>query len=425
MEKLFEKFSPIMNKLGNSRTLQGISGGMMGSIVVTIVGSLCLLFAVFPVQAVQKFIASIGISQVLLAVNTYTIGCIALYIVVLVTNSLVKQYKPDEDGIVPAIIALMNFLIVTPIGTTADKVSAIPSNWLGASGVFSALIIAIITAKLFVFIREKGWTIKMPDSVPPMVARSLEALIPGMLVGIIFIVISAIFTKTSFGSVHQFIYTILQKPLSGLGGSLPAMCIFTIVAQLLWFFGIHGTNVICPIYTTLWLPLDLANQAAVAQSGVGAGKNIIGLAFFNTYTFGGCVLGLVILMAFRAKSTHYKSIGRLALVPALFGITEPVIFGTPLVLNFTFFIPFVFGNVIAILVAYAAFALHLVPTLIGTQTIFGLPVGVHAAIQGSWQAVVLQIVVLIIVGVVWYPFFKKADHDAYQQELESEGGNTK
>lgn len=419
LESLFEKLNPIMTKLANNPTLKGISSGMMGSIIVTLVGSMCLLLAVFPIQAVQDFVKFIGIQSLLLNVNSYTIGCLALYIVVMVTNALVKSYSPKEDGIAPAVAALMSFLIVTPIGATAEEVGAIPTTWLGAAGVFSAMIVAIITAKTFVFVKSKGWTIKMPDSVPPMVSRTFEGLIPGIIVAVIFIVISAIFGKTSYGCMHQFVYSIIQTPLQGLGGSLPAMCLFTIIAQLLWFFGIHGTNVISPIYTPIWLTLDLANQAAVAQNGMGAGENIIGMAFFNTFTFGGCVLGFVLLMAFRAKSSQYKSLGRLSLVPALFGITEPVIFGTPLVLNFNFFIPFVFGNVVAILVAYGAIAIGLVPTLMGASTVFGLPIGFHAAIQGSWQAVVLQIAVMAIVGLIWYPFFKKADNDAYKLEQEA------
>lgn len=419
MEKFFDKINPLMTKLANNKTLKGISSGMMGSIIVTLLGSLCLLLAVFPIEAVKNFIADIGLRPIFLEINSITIGCLALYIVVMVTNSIVKSYDPKKDGISAAIIALLSFLIVTPLGETADQVRAIPSTWLGAAGVFSALIIAIVTAKLFVFVQNKGWTIKMPASVPPMVAHTFEALIPGLMIGVIFIIIKCIFSATSYGCMHQFVYSILQQPLQGLGGSLWAMCIFTIVAQLLWFFGIHGTNVLSPIYTPIWLTLDLANQAAVAQNGMGSGSNIIGLAFFNTFTWGGCVLGFVLLMTFASKSAQYKSLGRIALVPALFGITEPVIFGTPLVLNFTFFIPFVFGNVIAILVAYFAIALGLVPTLMGASTVFGLPIGFHAAIQGSWQVVVLQIVVMIIVGLFWYPFFKKADKEAYELEQKS------
>lgn len=417
MEKIFEKINPYMTRLANNPTLKGISSGMMGSIVVTLTGSLCLLLAVFPVKAVTDFINAIGIRGALLSVNSVTIGCLALYIVVMVTNSLVKAYSPKEDGMVAAVIALMSFLILTPMGATAEKVGAIPTTWLGAAGVFSAMIVAIITAKIFVFVKNKGWTIKMPESVPPMVARTFEGLVPGLMIAVLFIVINCIFLRTDYGCMHQFVYSIIQTPLQGLGGNLWAMCLFTIAAQLLWFFGIHGTNVISPIYTSIWLTLDLANQAAVA--GGGSGDNIIGLAFFNTFTFGGCVLGFVLLMAFRAKSAQYKSLGRLSLVPALFGITEPVIFGTPLVLNFTFFVPFVFGNVLAVIVAYAAIASGLVPTLMGASTVFGLPIGFHAAIQGSWQIIVLQIAVMAIVGLFWYPFFKKADKDACKLEQEA------
>ncbi|MEG0365395.1 MAG: PTS transporter subunit EIIC [Coprobacillus sp.] len=417
MEKIFEKINPYMTRLANNPTLKGISSGMMGSIVVTLTGSLCLLLAVFPVKAVTDFIDMLGIRGALLSVNSVTIGCLALYIVVMVTNSLVKAYSPKEDGMVAAVIALMSFLILTPMGATAEKVGAIPTTWLGAAGVFSAMIVAIITAKIFVFVKNKGWTIKMPESVPPMVARTFEGLVPGLMIAVLFIVINCIFLRTDYGCMHQFVYSIIQTPLQGLGGNLWAMCLFTIAAQLLWFFGIHGTNVISPIYTSIWLTLDLANQAAVA--GGGSGDNIIGLAFFNTFTFGGCVLGFVLLMAFRAKSAQYKSLGRLSLVPALFGITEPVIFGTPLVLNFTFFVPFVFGNVLAVIVAYAAIASGLVPTLMGASTVFGLPIGFHAAIQGSWQIIVLQIAVMAIVGLFWYPFFKKADKDAYKLEQEA------
>ncbi|MFQ7799730.1 MAG: PTS transporter subunit EIIC [Coprobacillus cateniformis] len=275
MEKIFEKLNPYMTRLANNPTLKGISSGMMGSIVVTLVGSLCLLLVVFPVEAVRNAVEALGITSILLNVNSFTIGCLALYIVVMVTNALVKSYNSQEDGIAAAVVGLMSFLIVTPIGATADKISAIPTTWLGAAGVFSAMIISIITAKIFVFVKAKGWTIKMPDSVPPMVSRTFEGLVPGMIVAVLFIVISGLFAKTSYGCMHQFVYSIIQIPLQGLGGNLWAMCIFTIAAQLLWFFGIHGTNVIAPIYTPIWLTLDLANQASVAQNGIGAAQILL------------------------------------------------------------------------------------------------------------------------------------------------------
>ena len=112
MESFFDKINPYMTRLANNPTLKGISSGMMGSIVVTLVGSLCLLLVVFPVEAVRNAVAALGITSILLNVNSFTIGCLALYIVVMVTNALVKSYNPEEDGMAAGIIGLMSFFIL-------------------------------------------------------------------------------------------------------------------------------------------------------------------------------------------------------------------------------------------------------------------------------------------------------------------------
>lgn len=419
-EAFFEKVNPVIGKITANKTLQAISASMMGLFPITIIGSLCLLLYVIGAQIAPlgAFLTSTGIGGVLVKVNSLTIGMLAIYVVVLTGKNVAKTFSKDDDGISAAIVALLCFMIVTPLGAEASGAAFIPTTWLGATGIFSAMIIGILSARLYVFIRNKGWTIKMPAGVPPMVSKVFESLIPSILIGIIFMAINFIFTQTDFGNMHQAIYTIIQIPLQGLGGNIWAMILFTIIAQTLWFFGIHGTNVVSPIYTPIWMALDAANMNAVAA---GANPtNVIGNAFFQTYTFGGMVLGFVFLMAFFAKSKQFKSLGRLSLVPAVFGVTEPVIFGTPLVLNFIFAIPFILGNVVAIIVAYLATASGLVPIMNGIAPIFGLPVGLHAAIQGSWQIVVLQLALVVIVGLVWFPFFKIADRKAVEAERHAE-----
>lgn len=418
-ESIFNKLSPTIGKLTANKTLQGISASMMGLFPITIIGSLCLLVFCIggAVAPLGDFLTSSGIGALLIKANSLTIGALAVYVVVLIGKNVAKMYDPKDDGISAAVISLLGFLLLTPLGATAEGATYIPTTWLGATGIFSAMIIGIVSARLYVWMRQKGWTIKMPEGVPPMVAKVFESLIPAILIGVFFLVVSFVFTNTTYGSMHQAIYSIIQIPLQGIGGNIWAMCIFTIVAQALWFFGIHGNNVVGPIYTPIWLALDAANMAAVAAGN--APQNIIGMAFFNTFTFGGMVLGLVFMMSFMSKSKQYKSLGRLSLMPAIFGVTEPVIFGTPLVLNFIFAIPFIFGNVIALLIAYFATTIGLVPVLNGIQTIFGLPVGLFAAIQGSWQIVVLQLAIVVIIGCVWYPFFKIADRNACKQEAEA------
>lgn len=419
-EKIFEKLNPYIAKISANKTLQSISAAMMGMFPVAIIGSLCLMaFSLGQAfEVVGDFYAATGIGELLNKGNSLTIGMVAVYVAILTGRNIGKNYDPQDDGVNAAIISLLCFMIVTPLSTTETGMTCVPIHWLGSAGIFSAMIIGIVSARCYVFIRKQGWTIKMPASVPPMVSKVFEALVPAILIGFLFLFINLIFVNTSYGSLHKAIYTVVQIPLQGLGGNIWAMCLFALAAQTLWFFGIHGTNVVGPLYAPIWMALDAANKASVAAGE--APQNVIGLAFFNTYTFGGMVLGLVVMMTFMAKSKQYRSLGKLSLIPAVFGITEPVIFGTPLVLNFIFAIPFIFGNVVALLVAYFATTCGLVPILNGINAPFMLPVGLAAAIQGSWQPIVLQLVLVVIVGLLWYPFFKIADRQAVKLEQEEE-----
>ncbi|MDN6543653.1 MAG: PTS transporter subunit EIIC, partial [Lentilactobacillus parabuchneri] len=376
---LFNKLNPWFDKLGANPYLQAISGAMMATLGPLFIGSMSVLIVVL-MGMVPSLAKLDKVTDLLSKVNTMTLGALAVYIAVLIAYHLVKKLDEDEDPISASIISLVGFLIITPLGKMADDSMGIPTNWLGAQGVFSALIVGIVSARLYLAIKHRGWTIKMPAGVPPMVTKTFEALIPTILIGLLFAIVDLLFSLTAFGSMHQFVYSIIQEPLKGIGGSIAAMILLSLLQQVLWFFGIHGTNVIMPLVTPLWLAMDVENLNAV-QAGL-TPPNIVGLAFFNIITWSGLGLGLVLLML-RAKSKQYRQVGKISIVPALFGITEPVIFGTPLVLNFDLAFPFITNNTIALIIAYVLTKLGIVAKFIGVQAIFGLPIGFHAAVEGS------------------------------------------
>lgn len=413
IEAFFNRINPAIEKISSNKYLRAISGGMMATLPITIIGSIAVLLLVFPIDAVNEVIVSLGLTSALSVANTFTIGSLALYVAFLVAKNLVQQFMPEEDGSTAGIAALLSFMMVTPLGQTVDAIEAIPTTWLGAQGVFSAMIIALLSGRIYVLAKQKGWTIKMPESVPPMVMKVFEGLVPTILTGVFFILVAKGFSMTDFGSMHQAIYTILQVPLQNIGGSLWAMVLLTIIAQTLWFFGIHGTNVTNPIVQPIWMALDVMNLNAVLAGGVGV--NIIGNAFFMTVTFGGTALGLVINMLM-SKSKQYRELGKLSIVPALFGITEPVIFGTPLVLNFKFAIPFIFNNAILIILAYFLTVTGIIPRFMGATYIFGLPIGFSAAIQGSLSIVIMQLAFQVLAVFMWRPFFKMQEREALQAE---------
>ncbi|MCO6543334.1 MAG: PTS sugar transporter subunit IIC [Lactobacillus sp.] len=413
LKNKFQKITPILNRIGQNKYLQSIMGAMMGILGPIILGSFAVLGSVYATK--YHLTSLVWVCTVL---STVTIDGIALYLSFLIAKYLVSFYLKDDDGTYAGIISLMGFLILTPLGKIKTKeglISAIPTTWLSSQGVFSAIIIGLIIGRTYIYMKQHGWTIKMPEGVPPMVSQSFANLIPALVIGIFSALISLLFKLTSWGSFHQMIYSIIQTPLRNIGGSLWAMILVTLLMQLLWFFGIHGTNVINPLVIPIWMALDLENLKSF-QAG-NAVPNIIGYTFFQIVTWSGTALGLVLLMLFIAKSKRYKELGKIAIIPSLFGITEPIIFGTPLVLNFNFAVPFITNNAIAIIISYLLTKFNIVARCVGIQAVFGLPLGFHAAVGGHMSIIILQLFIqLILSPLLWYPWFKHADRLAYQEE---------
>ena len=414
-----EKVAPVAEKLGGSRYLQTISQSMMSTLPVLIVGSIATLLKNFPITAAKEAMFAVGLEPVFTAANKLTIGALALYVAFLMGKNLVNNLIPDkDDGTMAGVLSLMAFMLVTPLDALEDETVAIPVTWLGAQGMFSAMIIGLLVGRFYVFVIENHWTIKLPDSVPPMVTNTFNALLPGLIVGVLAMLVKYLFALTPFESMHNCIYTVLQQPFTDIGGSLPAIIIVSVSQQILWFFGIHGTNVILPLVRPLWVAMDAENLAALE-----AGEALVhigGMAFFDIVTWGGTALGLVILMLC-SKSERYRTLGKIDIVPCIFGITEPVVFGTPLVLNFDLAIPFIFNNTICIIIAYTLMSLGIVSKCAGTQTIFGLPLGFYATVGGSVSIIILQLFLqLVLSPILWYPWFKRLERKELAREAEIE-----
>ena len=411
VKDIAKKAAPILNQIQKSKVSNGISGGMMVAMPVILLGAFAALFLNLPIPLWKSFIAFSGISHALTLAITFSTNFLAVVFVVTIAGSYAKQYK--EEPIVPALIALVCFFIVTPF-TTNKGVTTITMQWLGAAGIFSAIIISLVSTRIYIYIKQKGFTIKMPESVPPVVASSFSSLIPAFAAIIVFLTVSTAFSVTHFGTMHQFIYNFIQTPLQGVGGNIVSVVILWTLAQLLWFAGIHGTLVIYSVVLPIFTAMD-AMQLSAYSAGQ-ALPNITGRAFVSTYTMSGSAIGFAILMLFVARSKQYKTLGKLTAVPALFGISEPLVFGTPLVFNFRFFIPFVFMNGINLTIAYVLTVIGIVPRVAGMAPMSGMPIILNGLMEGSWKIAALQVVLALLSMLVWYPFFRKADNEAYKIE---------
>ncbi|MCP3763715.1 PTS transporter subunit EIIC [Domibacillus sp. A3M-37] len=389
-------------KLQQNRYLQSISDGLMSTLPFLIIGALSTLLTSISWEPYQAFIAPV--KSLLGIPGAVTTGMIALYAAFFIAYKLAETF--DHDPLLPGAVSLVTFLLLTPI-SVFDEVRALPLQWLGAQGLFVAIIIGLLSSRLYVWVLDRNWTIKMPEGVPPTVAKTFIGLIPAIIVVMIFIAVAGLFQLTSFNTVHEFIYSYLQIPLQGLGGSLGALIIALIIMQGLWFFGIHGAIVTLAIVKPIWMSLDLQNLEAF-QAGEPL-PNIIGLAFWSLYANFAPMIALTLLLAFRAKSKQLRTIGKLGLPGSFFGIHEPLIFGIPVVLNPILAVPFILGPVLCVIVAYIFTTLGIVPAPIGIYPPFGTPIFAMGLLEGSLRIALLQVLLVPICLVMYYPFFKALD----------------
>lgn len=328
-------------------------------------------------------------------------------------------------------MALVCFLIITPQkafvtvegAAEAASFSGFQFTFLGTAGMFLAMIVAIVSVEIYAWAIKKKLIIKLPDGVPPAVMESFAALIPSGIAMTIFFVVGIIFSHTSFEYAHYFIYQVLQTPLVGLGKMAGFEVIYQFLSTLFWFFGINGPAVTNTIFSPIHKVLTVENYEA-AQAGLEM-TNIFTSGFsdfFCNFGGGGSTLGLVIMMAFLAKSNRMKTLGKLSLPAGIFGINEPIIFGLPIVLNPLMAIPFILAPVVNTVIGYVATVIGFMPVTMGVQLPWTCPIIFSGfLVTGSVTGSIVQIVQLIIDVLIYYPFFKLLDQRYLEEETATAG----
>lgn len=424
MQVMNKQMAPIALAFDRNRYLDAVKNGFYGVMPFLIIGSFLLIFANLPLAGYADFMTGIfgdGWDQFFTIPYDATMSIMTLYVVMGAAKSLAKYYKINELN--ASISAVVAFIILTPLIFEGDA-SGIPTDAFGATGLFLGLVTSMVSVEILRLVEGKNLTIKMPDSVPENIATSFTSLIPSFIVIMTFTIIFLIFESTSFGTAQNFIYEVIQAPLTHLGSSLPAMIVINLFACLLWAFGIHGTVIIGAIMDPIWLSLTAQNAAAYA-----AGSdlpNIITTEFQSNFVQlggAGCTLGLVICMILVGKSKQFKTLGKLSFIPSLFNINEPVIFGTPIILNPVMLIPFVLATLTALLTTYFAMATGLVPLTNGVNLPWTIPPIISGFLLCGWKGAVLQIVTTLMTTAIWFPFFKFADNRALELEKVSEEEN--
>lgn len=434
---------PIANKLGNQRHLAAIRDGMVVAIPLSILGGFCLIISTPPFT--PKSLPDWGvISDLLIGWYNWaqanatalrlpynmTMALMGLFVAIAIAYHLAKRY--EMSGLNAAIVSTTVFLLICAPTTTAVLTSAIsegantndllaqaasfiPTTYLDAKGIFTAIIVSIGCVEIMRVMLKKNIRFKMPEGVPPAIASSFDSILPLFVCMGVFYGLSLIIQNISGELLPSLIMTILAPAISGLD-SLLGICLITIIAQTFWFFGLHGASITQPIRLPFMQMYLMANITAFSAS-----EPIVNFftqpfwSYVITLGGGGATLGLCILLL-RSKSVELKTLGKLSIGPAIFNINEPIIFGLPMVLNPLMMIPFIFVPVINTIIAYTCMALNIVGKGV-VETPWTTPAPIGAALGCmDIKAGIMVIILIILDMLLYYPFFKLMEKQKLAEE---------
>lgn len=411
--KMEDRLMDIADFVDNNVYLSSIKGAFTDYVPFIIAGSFgSLLSSLISSQStgLARWIPALSnLGPAFAAMSFAAISCMTIPIIFLIGLHLARAKKMPE--FITAIMCVIAYFSMVPnvvtvvIEEASGTTSGLSGGVLGAQGLFIGMLVAVLITNLFEKLTSiKRLKIKMPDSVPQGIAVSFNILVPVFIIIVISAVFGSLFYLATGSYINEFIYNVVQAPLSAIVQTTPGIVIMAVVCQLFWFLGIHGGLVVEPIRSPLSAAALAANIAAVEAGGVATQPLTRGLwTVFIVAGGAGLTLSLIFAILMFSKRNEHRAIAKLALLPGICGIGEPMVFGLPLVLNPIFAVPFILNSGIAAAIALGAIKIG----FIGCSTVdapFGLPLFVNATLSYGWHGAIVQLVILAVGTLIWIPF---------------------
>ena len=418
---LEEKLLPIGMKVNNIKFLRVIRGSMMPTIPFIIIGSIVLIILNFPfIEKVMPAVILTFLSDLLSPLTRTTMSLVGMFLAFLMGYNYVKETQETKaNPVYCGLTTLIGFFCVTPFEILVGEEvvnGVIPTSYMGSSGMFIAIVVGYIVAMFYCKMFDRGLTIKLPDSVPPAILSSFEAIIPATISLLLPCVLNYLLSLTSFGNVYTAFTTLLAIPLLAIGTSLPALLIMQAAAQLLWFVGIHGDQIVGSVVGPILNNANLQNYEAYMA---GTPRPYIVTYQMTEIFIQIAFISLVIAVIIVAKSKRMKSTGKLAVVPAMFCISEPIVFGLPVIMNVSLFIPWILVRPIFGLITYLFMYFGLCPYPTGVTLPWTTPPLLSGfLITESIMGAVVQLICLVVGVFLFLPFVKMIDKKFRQEEDE-------
>jgi PTS system cellobiose-specific IIC component len=406
IEKTLVPFSQYLAKI---KILTAIKDGLVVTLPFVVVGSVILLLLNLPLNDTANFLYSQWYVDLMAKykgdwVQAFyaSMGVLSLFAVAGFGYSYAKQYQlPELTG---ALLSIFVFILLcAPVVGWPPMLTA---KYFDGKGLFSAIISGVLAIQVLRFTYKYKLTINLPQSVPSNILKSFQAITPVVFLVIILQPINILLAKTSFGTFPDFVMGILA-PFINASDNLISILFIVLLIHLLWFVGIHGGNMLTGIVVTITTTNLAINQEALS-TGLIASKIWSG-GFLDAYVFLGGVgatLGLAIAMSF-SKKESLKAVGKFSVVPGIFNINEPIMFGTPVVLNPILGIPFIILPVINTTIAYIALKYFGVAKIVAlVPWTMPSPLAAFLSSNGSILALLLSLLLILLSVLVYIPFIK-------------------
>lgn len=425
-----QKVASYSGKIASNPYVRATQSGFVSIIPALILSSLATLLNAFIFNDGGILSGAIAadtlavVRQVFTAAINATSNLLAIIVAAGISYNLakLKGYRNELGCVIMAVI-VMFMLMPTTIDVTVDDATVAGTNifstsYTGSGGMLAAILVGLAGTSLFIWLScNEKLQIKMPAGVPDATVKAFNEVFPTVLVGVVFglVALACNFLDTS---LYDLIRSVIQAPLKGIATSPLGYAFVMGLGNLAFSVGIHSS-----VITQVVMPFEVANYAenvAALNAGLDI-PNIISSGFWTyTYRLGGsgCILALVIAVFLVGRRKQSREVAKTGLIPALFNIGEPMIFGMPIVFNPILIIPFVLASVATVLVAYGVTAMGLVPVLAAyspSQT----PVLISGflASGGNLATPIFQAVLLAMNVCIYAPFVK-----LYENSLPPEDG---
>lgn len=432
VEFINTKILPKILTFVNSKGITAVKDGMLSILPLTVIGSIFLVIGQIPSQTINNWIASIfgnNWTEPFMQVYGGTFAIMGLISCFAIAYAYVKNegYEPLPAGVlaVSAFFITSNSYVVAPI--SGEVISdTVAKTWIGGQGMISAIIIGLVVGFIYSLFLRRNIVLKMPKAVPKTVAIQFTAFMPAACIFFLSLITYTLFKAFGKTTLLEAIYSLVQVPLQGLTDSFGGVIAIAFFISFLWWFGVHGQSIVNGIVTSILTANAIDNTRLLAQNGslsINEGAHIVTQQFLDTFivfTGSGITFGIVFAMVFAAKSKQYKFLGKATIFPTIFNINEPITFGFGIVLNPIMFIPFILVPMLSGILVYTSIAIGFMEPFSGVMLPWSTPGILSGFLVAGWKGALIQVIILCISIVGYYPFFRKMDAIAYAKEQQDQ-----